>query len=239
MKKQIIGIYKIQNQINDKLYIGSSFDISERIRTHLSKLKNNTHKNAHLQSAINKYNLNNFKFSIIEECEKEDLITKEQYYINSYDWDKLYNKTKIAYGGGSDNLEVPLYLLDLKGDIVSDYKSGAALARFLNKSNLIYKSINTKTITKKQYRIVTKDFYKANLKNILDWKTYSNESEHKKQMLLLTKHIKKYKIIKNNETHCFETFSEIGVFLKLSTERVRQLLNKTHKSTGYQILLNN
>lgn len=34
MKTKIIGIYKIQNILNDKVYIGSSIDINRRWTTH-------------------------------------------------------------------------------------------------------------------------------------------------------------------------------------------------------------
>ena len=49
------GIYKII--INDKCYIGSSFNIRLRINQHKSDLKCNRHCNAYLQNAYNKYNV--------------------------------------------------------------------------------------------------------------------------------------------------------------------------------------
>ena len=49
----MIGIYKII--INNKVYIGSSFNIQRRLIQHKSDLKNNRHDNQHLQNAYNKY----------------------------------------------------------------------------------------------------------------------------------------------------------------------------------------
>ena len=49
----MIGIYKII--INNKVYIGSSFNIQRRLIQHKSNLKNNKHDNQHLQNAYNKY----------------------------------------------------------------------------------------------------------------------------------------------------------------------------------------
>jgi len=82
---RIIGIYKIVNLKNGKLYIGStSNDFRERWWTHKSYLNNNKHDNKHLQNAWNKYGGQNFKFEIIEECKKEILREKEQYYIDQW-----------------------------------------------------------------------------------------------------------------------------------------------------------
>lgn len=103
MKKRprICGVYKITNILNGDCYIGSSFDCIKRLNNHKSYLKCNTHRNAHLQRAYNKYCLENFTFEIIEECEKsEDIITKlENSYITKY---AQYDKPYPAYNNRSD-----------------------------------------------------------------------------------------------------------------------------------------
>lgn len=77
------GIYQIENTINHKLYIGSSINCHKRANRHFSELKNNKHKNKHLQNSYNKYGKEVFVFSILEEVlDKINLINKEQYYIN-------------------------------------------------------------------------------------------------------------------------------------------------------------
>jgi group I intron endonuclease len=117
------GIYGIRNTINQKLYIGSSKNIDNRVYNHFSNLKNNNHKNKHLQAAYNKYGKDVFKIEILESCTREVLLQREQYYIDSYPWETLYNKTKNATGGGSDVLCIPVYVIDLKGLIVYYYES--------------------------------------------------------------------------------------------------------------------
>ena len=88
------GIYLIKNLSNKKIYIGSALNISNRFSTHKYKLKNQKHKNQHLQAAWNKYGEENFEFSILEIVDDANLlIEKEQYYINLY---KCYDK-KIGY----------------------------------------------------------------------------------------------------------------------------------------------
>lgn len=68
------GIYKIVNSINNKIYIGSAKCIQSRFRTHKNLLKKGKHFNTHLQSAVNKYGLHNFKFEIVEIIEINNIV---------------------------------------------------------------------------------------------------------------------------------------------------------------------
>ncbi len=85
MRNKICGIYKIENLVNHKIYIGQSVDIKgSRWPSHLYMLRNGIHYNQYLQNSWNKYGEENFDFSIIEECEAESLDEKEMYYISLY-----------------------------------------------------------------------------------------------------------------------------------------------------------
>jgi len=75
----MIGIYKITNKINNKVYIGQSNNVEGRIAGHVKYLTLNKHKNKHLQSAVNQYGIINFNFEIIEECIEEMLNERENY----------------------------------------------------------------------------------------------------------------------------------------------------------------
>lgn len=93
------GIYKITNIINNKSYIGSSINISSRIVNHKYKLKSGNHDNKHLQYSFNKYSINSFKFEVLEYCKKEELLIREQYYVDLYkciDPKKGYNKAIVV-----------------------------------------------------------------------------------------------------------------------------------------------
>ena len=81
------GVYYIKNLVNNKLYIGSSVDIQQRIAAHKTELRNGKHKNNYLQNSWNKYGEDSFEFGIIEEIDasKEDLRDVEQYYMDYFD----------------------------------------------------------------------------------------------------------------------------------------------------------
>lgn len=82
----VIGIYKIINIKNNKVYIGSSKDIERRWKEHLYSLENNLHHSIKLQRSYNKTkDKSTFNFEIIKEVDEDKLKEREQYYINMYD----------------------------------------------------------------------------------------------------------------------------------------------------------
>ena len=80
-----IGIYCIENNVNNKKYIGQSIHINRRWSEHKYHLNNNTHDNDYLQKAWNKYGADNFSFIILEYCDVSELDKQEEYYISLYD----------------------------------------------------------------------------------------------------------------------------------------------------------
>lgn len=83
MKDIIHAIYKIENIINNNIYIGSAVNIKTRWWNHVSELRGGRHRNKHLQRAWNKHGEDNFIFSILEICDIEKLIELEQFYIDT------------------------------------------------------------------------------------------------------------------------------------------------------------
>ena len=90
----MIGIYQIKNIINGDFYIGSSNNINRRLYLHKYSLKKQNHHSIVLQRAFNKYGEENFEFVVLEECKNEELINKEQYYLDNLN--PIYNINKIA-----------------------------------------------------------------------------------------------------------------------------------------------
>ena len=85
------GIYKITDLSNNKSYIGQSVNIQRRFLQHLRK------DTIAIDIAINQKGFQNFTFQILEECSKEELNEKEQYWIEYYD--SFYNGYNANKGG--------------------------------------------------------------------------------------------------------------------------------------------
>lgn len=85
------GVYKIRNKINEKVYIGSSIELSRRITQHKSDLCNDRHSNPHLQNSWNKYGKENFEFVILLYCDENYVYYYEQAFL-----DNIYCEYNIA-----------------------------------------------------------------------------------------------------------------------------------------------
>lgn len=79
---KICGIYYIKNVINNKIYIGSSNNISHRIGMHKSLLRRGKHHSVRLQNSFNKHGEKAFEFEILDECEESNLWDMEYYWMN-------------------------------------------------------------------------------------------------------------------------------------------------------------
>ena len=100
---RIIGVYQIKNKINQMLYIGSSSNVQQRWKNHKQRYKdiNSKEYNKKLYQAIREYGIDNFEFSILEECSLDALHELEKYYINLLETEKYgYN---ISYGYENHN----------------------------------------------------------------------------------------------------------------------------------------
>lgn len=81
--KKASGIYQIQSKLNNKIYVGSAVNLRGRKYIHFRDLKLDLHCNKYLQRHVDKYGEEDLQFSILEFCQKENLIEREQYYIDS------------------------------------------------------------------------------------------------------------------------------------------------------------
>lgn len=156
MKKQC-GIYKIVNKINNKIYIGSSFDIKTRWMNHRYLLNSNQHHSVHLQHAWNKYGSNNFEFIVLELCSIENLLLKEQTYLNDLLKADLFllennnffleNGYNIKCVAGSNigfkysketikeiknKLFLKVYAIDVNGIILKEFDTTGDAAKYFN-----------------------------------------------------------------------------------------------------------
>lgn len=79
------GIYKITNDKNKKAYIGRSTSVRKRLTDHIkSAVGISTIADQQVHKVMREEGLWNFKFELIETCEKTQLGEREKYYIDFF-----------------------------------------------------------------------------------------------------------------------------------------------------------
>ncbi len=91
------GVYRITNIRTGRAYVGSAVNISKRLAWHFNELKRGTHHCGHLQNSYNKWGKDAFDCDVIEYInDVTKLIEREQFYIDSFGFNNLYNSSPTA-----------------------------------------------------------------------------------------------------------------------------------------------
>lgn len=137
--KKIEAVYGIHNKITNKWYIGSTFNLHDRIRRHRYYLLKQQHHSQKLQKSFNKHGIENFEVIILENCNKldiDDLINKEIDYIEKFDslnngynmtkdcrTYKMFKLSKTAIKKCISARSVPIVQLSLQGEFIKEFSS--------------------------------------------------------------------------------------------------------------------
>lgn len=93
---RVCGIYKIENLVNGKVYIGQAVDIYRRMKKHIwDNCKGGN--NPLLTDDMNKYGTENFSYELLCECLPDELYKLEQLYIEKYN--SYTNGYNLTVGG--------------------------------------------------------------------------------------------------------------------------------------------
>ena len=95
----MIGIYCILNLVNDKIYIGQSGNVENRLKRHIYELTTSRHYNTHLQKAFDEYGFDNFVFNSLLECSVDKLDYYEMDYISKFDATNSEKGYNLESGG--------------------------------------------------------------------------------------------------------------------------------------------
>ena len=144
----MIGIYKIENLINGKKYIGQSIDIERRITQHRQRYNNiNCEEyNKQLYVDMRLLGIKNFSFTVLEECEVEVLDEKEQFWI------QYYNTVEAGYNitfGGKTHYYIPSKIINeelfnnIYHDLLSNELSLLSISKKYDVSYTTIQDINT------------------------------------------------------------------------------------------------
>lgn len=156
------GIYKIENLINGKIYIGKSVNIEKRFKTHINDSfnENKQEYNHLIHKAIRKYKVENFSFDVIEECNESDLNSREMYWIHVYDCcvldgkDKGYNMTR----GGEGSSSIDVY------QVYELWDDGLSISEIAEK---LHHDRHAISIRVKEYEKYTQDEHKNRYYNLV------------------------------------------------------------------------
>lgn len=118
-------IYKVTNKINNKIYIGKTYNFEKRKAQHLYDINDGLPFHA----ALKKYGINNFRWEIIDYSDNDkEIREKEIYWIKKYNSciffkeSQGYNLTLGGEGGVSWNSK-PVLQYDLGGKFLNEYIS--------------------------------------------------------------------------------------------------------------------
>jgi group I intron endonuclease len=187
--KNKAGIYNIINLINGKIYIGSTILFSNRYKHHLFLLKNNKHKNQHLQSSYNVYGKDNFKFIVVEIVNSkvvEEIRNIEQKYINEAipNWEFVYNSLRNVskiQGYAKDKIESNRKTSENRKKYYKSKEGQQLIRKFIkNREGKTYEELFgaeraaeiKKKISDNQRTAMSKENAKENLRQIFSGKTY-------------------------------------------------------------------
>lgn len=134
------GIYKIENLINHKVYIGQSIHIEKRWQEHCQPKTHSV-----IASAIREYGKDNFSFQILEECKREELNDRENYYIKKYN-SVVPNGYNVCDTTNTQYSTFTLYDKNIFYQIITDIKENV---------------LTLKDIAEK-YQLSTKTIYRLN-----------------------------------------------------------------------------
>ena len=148
------GIYQIRNIIDNKRYIGSTKNFTKRFNRHKRDMIKG-HWNIKLRRAIEKHNIDNFTFEIIEYVEycKENILEKENFYISLYDSKRNgYNIGDASFGDNLSNhpdkiaikLKISQSLIKLNESLSSDERK-AKYGNSGKRNGMFGKSHNAET----------------------------------------------------------------------------------------------
>jgi group I intron endonuclease len=88
-------IYKITHLASGRCYVGHTSDtFKKRVYNHRYELNRLKHANARLQNAWTKYGSDAFLFEILEQCDEEQKLIREQHYIDAIS--PFYNIALVA-----------------------------------------------------------------------------------------------------------------------------------------------
>lgn len=198
--KRVGTIYKIENLINHKVYIGQTImNVKDRWYRHCEiNGVSESEKAMPIKRAILKYGKENFSFKVIEEVPKDSLDDREKYWIDKFD--SYRNGYNATIGGKTSSKTVSIPEKD-QNDIVELYSLGFSLRAIGREFGVDKKTIST--------------VLKINGIAIREVRNYSFTSEERSKMV---------EMVESGIPR-----KEVCALFKVSKSYLSQLINKTRR----------
>lgn len=84
----------LYSDVDCRMYIGGSRNIKHRVHGHLSGLRLGKHENTVLQKFADEHGVAAIKYAVLEECPVEQLVEREQYYLDIME--PLFNQCPLS-----------------------------------------------------------------------------------------------------------------------------------------------
>lgn len=233
-------IYKIENKINGKVYIGKSKEPNKRITQHMLSVGKKRHK---FYDAIKHYGWENFLFEIIDSSET-GINELETYYISKYDSiENGYNYTLGGNGGDTYTNREEISKLQTKNKLskksIENWKNLEYRDQQIENARLNWQDqeYRNKVLINQKKTMTSNEFKK---KHSTLMKEICNTEEVRKKRSENAKGVKNsrwlgYLIIYKNdiEIHRFNTAVEASLFTGISEQTIR---NKARNGDEYKCL---
>jgi group I intron endonuclease len=171
---KISGIYQIINTVNNKSYIGSSKNISKRLKQHIKKIICKNHHSYKINE--DNIDINNLKFIILEEVSIDLLKKREQYWMDKFNVCKNgYNVSEFS--NNSNNYKPNIFKTEIK-----------------------YKNFHIMNMNKRKPEGLSKNDY-GNFIQLLNFISHHNTSTYKNGFFLQKEKIKEFLCLKSDR--CF------------------------------------
>ena len=140
---RISCVYKIENLVNKKIYIGETNNYEGRKRYHLRAIKQRNHENPNIRYDSNIFSLDNFNICIVEQLpnNKSLRLQRESFWISYYggiDSNLLYNEKDLNHY----NTQLLTNMSKGRRGITAYNKGQLNPQRLTNKLNTKYKDEN-------------------------------------------------------------------------------------------------
>jgi len=123
------GIYVWTNIINNKKYVGSAQDLSDRLSFYYSQAAINSalqRGKSYIYSALLKHGNSSFSLEIIEYCEPSELLIREKYYIDllGSEYNIVKDPTIPPMSGRTHSDATKIIMSDIKKGNTNGFKKG-------------------------------------------------------------------------------------------------------------------